>query len=77
MDLGAIFDDPIVAGDATVEIAMLDVAADFLRANQPDFQFVIIHVRDVGTAVDLNVKAGFGHLFDGGLLQTAFGQTEA
>ena len=31
---------------------MLDVTADFLRADQPDLQFVVIHIGDVGTAAD-------------------------
>ena len=65
-----------MAGDAAIQIAVLDVAADFLRADQPDFQFLVIHVRNVGTAADRNVEAGLGHLFDGGILQTAFRQPE-
>ena len=77
VDLRAVLDDPIVTGDAAIEIAVLDVTADFLRANQPDFQLVVIHIGNVGTAADLDVKAGLGHLFDGGVLQTAFRQTES
>ncbi len=77
MDLRAVLLNPVVAGDAAVQIAMLDVAADFLRPNHSDFQFFIVHVGNVGAAADGNVEAGLAHLFDGGILQTALGQSEA
>jgi hypothetical protein len=58
-------------------IAMLDVAADFLRANQAHFHLLIIHIGDVGAAADGNIEARLGHLFDGGVLQTALGQSKS
>src|SRR5262249_44530929 len=76
VDFGAVFLDPIVARDAAIQVAMLDVAADFLRANQADFQLLVVDVGNVGTATDGNVKTGLGHLLDGGILQTAFRQTK-
>src|SRR5674476_1202107 len=77
VNLRAVLDDPVVAGDAAIKIAMLDVAADFLRADEADLHLVVVNIWNVGTAADLDVEAGLGHLFDGGLLQAAFGQTES
>ena len=77
MDFGIVFLNPVVACDAAVKVAMLDITADLLRPDQTDLQFVIIHVRNVRAAADLNVEASFRHLFDCRFLQTAFGQTKA
>ena len=77
MHLGAVLDNPIVARNAAIQITVLNVPADFLRANQPDFQFIVVHVRHVGTAADGNVEARLGHLLDGGFLQTALRQAES
>src|SRR5581483_11695999 len=66
--------NPIVTGDAAIQVAMLYVTADFLRADQADLQFLIIHVRNVRTAADLDIESGLGHLFDGGFLETALRQ---
>ena len=74
VNVGIIFLHPIVAGDAAIEITVFDVTADFLRANQTNFQFFVIDVRNVRTAADLNIKTGLAHLLDCGFLQTAFGQ---
>ena len=71
-----VFDNPIIARDAAIKIPMLDVTADFLRANEADFQFIIVHIRHIGTAADGNIEAGLGHLLDGGFLQAALGQAE-
>ena len=68
--------NPIVASDAAIQIAMLDVTADLLRPDQADLQLLIVHVRDVGTFAHGNIKTGLGHLFDGGLLQASFRQTQ-
>ncbi len=65
-----------MAGDAAIEIAMLDVAADFLRADEPYLQFIVIHVGSVGAAAHLDIESGLGHLFDCGVLQAAFGQAK-
>src|ERR1041385_6003738 len=58
-------------------IAMLDVTADFLRANEANLQFVIVHIGDIRAAADRDVKTCLSHLFDGGVLEAAFGQTES
>ena len=76
MHVGAVLDNPIVASDAAIEIPMLDVAADFLRANHANHELLVVHVGNVRAAADGNVVTGLGHLFDGGLLQAAFGQTK-
>ena len=76
MHVRAVFLDPVVAGDAAIQIAVFDVAADLLCPNQSNLQLVIVHVRDVGTGADGNVVSGLGHFFDGGLLETAFRQSE-
>jgi hypothetical protein len=34
MNVGAVFGDPVLAGDAAVEEAVIDVAADLLRADE-------------------------------------------
>ena len=60
-----------------VEVAVLDIAADFLRADEADFHLRVVHVGDVGTAADLDVESGLAHLLDGGVLQAAFGQAES
>src|SRR5438046_2467527 len=58
MHLGVVLLNPIMACNAAVEIAMFNVPADLLRADQPDFQLLIIDVRDVRAAVDLDVESG-------------------
>ena len=77
MNFGAVLDDPVVAGDAAIQKAMLDIAADLLRADEPDVQFLIIHIRNIGTAAHGNVIARLRHLLDGGFLQAAFGQAKS
>jgi hypothetical protein len=57
-------------------MAVLDIAADLLRANQSDLQLVVIHIRDVRAAAHGNVEAGFSHLFNGGVLQASLRQTQ-
>jgi len=74
--LRAVFFDPIVARDAAIQVAMFHVAADFLRANQADFHFVVIDIREVRSAAHRDVEARLGHLLDGGVLQTALRQAE-
>ena len=76
VDFGAVFDDPIVAGQPAIQVAVLDVAADFLRPDQPDQQLLVIDIRRVRAAADLDMEAGLGHFGNGGLLQTAFGQSQ-
>src|SRR5262249_55540802 len=71
-----IFLDPIVTGNAAIQIAMLDVAADLLGANHPDLHLRVVHVRDVRAAADRNVVTRLGHLLDGRLLKAAFGQSD-
>ena len=76
VDFGAVFDDPIVAGQTAIQVAQLDIAADFLGADEADEQMFIVHVWRVGTAADLDVVTGLGHFSQGGFLQTAFGQSQ-
>ena len=45
-----------MAGDAAIQIAMLDIAADFLRANEPDFHLIIIHGGDIRAAAEETLK---------------------
>ena len=52
MDFRAVFDDPIVAGDSAIQVAMFNITADFLGADEPDFEFIVIHVGHVGAAAD-------------------------
>ena len=56
---------------------MLDIPADLLGPDEPDFELRVINVRQIRTAADRNMVAGLGHLFDGGLLEAAFGQSES
>src|SRR5213594_21877 len=76
MDARSVLVDPVESRDAAIQITQLDVAADLLRPNHPDFQLRVVHIGDIGTAADGNVPTGLGHFFDGGLLQTALGQPE-
>src|SRR5437764_14017654 len=74
--IGTILLNPIMAGNAAIEIAVLDVAADLLGADQADNELVIIDVGNVRAAADLDVPSGLGHLLNGCVLQAAFGQAE-
>ena len=74
MHFGAVFNNPIVACNAAIKIPVLDVAADFLRANETDHQRIVIDIRRIGTAADLDVEARLGHFGNGGVLKTALGQ---
>ena len=55
---------------------MLDVAADLLRADHSDLQFLVVHIGNVRAAAELDVESGLGHLLDGGLLETALRQAK-
>ena len=74
MNVGAVFLNPVMAGDAAIQIAVFDVSADFLRPNEPYLQLLIIHRRRIGAAAHRNIKARLGHLLDSRFLQTALGQ---
>ncbi len=76
VDVGAVFHHPIVSGDAAIQIAVRDVAADFLGADEADGQLLVVHVGDVGAAADLDVETGLGHFGQGGFLQTSLGQSQ-
>ena len=72
----AVLDDPIVAGEAGIEITERDVTADLLRADEPDLEVGIVDVRFVAAAGDGDVPARLGEFLQGGVLQTALGQPE-
>src|SRR5262245_9302634 len=76
MHVRAVLHHPIMAGDAAIQIAVLDVATHLLRPNQSHLQLLIVHVRYVGTRADGNVVSGLGHFLDVGLLETALRQSE-
>ena len=77
MHVRAVFLNPVITGDAAVEITMIDVTADFLRADEADFHLGIVHVGNVGPVADGNVPARLGHLLNGCFLQTALGQPKS
>jgi len=56
---------------------MFNITADFLGADEPDLEFIIIHVRDIRAAAHRDIKSCLRHFFDGGILQTALGQPKS
>ena len=72
----AVFDDPVIAGQAGVQHAVFDVTADLLCADQARFDLRIIDARNVGARAGRNREARLLHHRERGLLQAAFGQTQ-
>ena len=70
----AVFINPVASGDAAVDETVVDVAADFLGADQEELQIVVIGSRAVAAAGYIDVVAGLAEQFHGGVLQTAFGK---
>ncbi len=75
--LRAVFLDPVAAGQPGVEKTLFDVAADFLRAQQPELQFGVVDGRLVRAAGPGNLEARLGEKRQRRLLQTAAGQADA
>ena len=76
-DVGGVFLHPIVAGDAAIEVAVLNVAADFLRAEETDAEFGIVHGRTVGAARAGNGVARFREKRDGRLHEASRGKADS
>ena len=72
-DVGAIFDDPVMAGEAAVKQAFLDVAGHLLGADEHAFDFLVVDGRVVGAGLDVDFVAGAAEHIDGGFFQAAFG----
>ena len=70
----AVFINPVASGDAAVDETVIDVTADFLGADQEEFQIVVVTGRAVPAAGHVYIVAGLAEQFHGGVLQTAFGK---
>jgi len=74
--VAAVFADPVVARDARVEEAHLDIARELLGADEADVEFLVVHARHVGAFSRFDGEAGLVEQGKGGLLETAFGQRQ-
>jgi len=72
-DVGGVLLDPVLAGEAAVEEAMLDVAGDFLGADEAAIEGRVVEGGAVRTAALGDRKAGLGEELEGGLLEAALG----
>ena len=75
--LRAVFLDPIASGQPAIQETLFDVAADLLRAQQPDLQLGIVDAGFVRAAGPADLESGLGKKRQRGVLQTAFGQADA
>ena len=75
-DLGVVLQDPVVAGQAAVERAVLDVARHLLGPDQRAVDFRIVDGRIVAAAGEGDLVAGLAEQFAGRLLQAAGGNAE-
>ena len=75
-DIEAALDDPVNAGEAGVEHAVIDVARHLLRADEHALDLAVVDGGKVGAAVGVDVPAGALEESDGGVLQAAFGDAE-
>ena len=76
-DIEAALDDPVDAGEAGVENAVIDVAGHLLGADQHALDLGVVDGGKVGAAVGVDVPAGALEESDGGILQAAFGNAES
>ena len=76
-DVEAALDNPVDAGEASVENAVVDVAGHFLGADEHALDVGVVDVGEVGAAVGVDVPAGALEEGDGGVLQAAFRDAKA
>src|SRR6266542_2027986 len=76
VDVRTVLDNPVVPGNPAIKVSVFHVAANLLGPDQANLHFVVVHVRIVGSAIDGDVPAGLGDLFDRRFLHTAFGQSK-
>jgi len=69
MDIGFVFEDPVVAGDPGIENALLNIAGHFLSADEEALDFDIVDFGVVGAGGELDVVTGFAEEFTGGFLE--------
>jgi hypothetical protein len=65
-----------MARQARIEHALFDIAADFLRADEPRPDLGIVHVRYVGTRSGRDGEPCLLHHREGRILQAALRQSE-
>ena len=75
-DVEAALDDPVDAGEAGVEDAVVDVAGHLLSADEHALDLFVVDGGEVGAAVGVDVPAGALEEGDGGILERAFGDAE-
>jgi hypothetical protein len=76
LDVGLVFENPVVAGEAGVEGAVLDVASHLLRADEHALDLGVVDGGKVAAAAGVDVPAGAGEESEGGVLEAAFGDAE-
>ena len=59
VDIGTIFGDPIFSGDSAVKKAVIDIASDFLSANDADLNLRIIDGRTIRARGTMDVVSRF------------------
>ena len=76
VDLGVVLQDPVVAGQAAVERAVLDVAGHLLGADQRAVDLRVVDAGVVAAAGEGDLVAGLAEQLAGRLLQAAGGDAE-
>ena len=76
LDVGLVLEDPVVAGEAGVEGAVLDVASHLLRADEHALDLDVVDGGEVAAAAGVDAPAGALEESDGGVLQAAFGNAK-
>ena len=74
--VGFVLDDPVAAGEAGVEDAILDVAGHFLGADQHAFDIGIVDAREIRPAAGGDGEAGAAEQVDGGVFEAPFGYSQ-
>ena len=76
MHFGTVFNDPIVARDPAVQIAMFDVSTYFLGANESNFHLLVINIGQIGSTADFDIVAGLGEFLEGRFLKASLGKSQ-
>ena len=75
-DVGVVLQRPVLAGDAGVEHAVLDVARHLLRAGQHAAQRVVVDAGKVAAVGAGDLPAGLAEELQGGGFEASLGKAE-
>jgi hypothetical protein len=76
-DVRSVFRGPVLAGDAAVEGAEIDISRHLLSTDQRALDLFVIDAREVAAIAGAHAPARLLHEVYGGVLEAALGQSES